>query len=195
MKASSRVQPFFRRSEGSRVYCRCPELNRTCLFLLRSLVLPLFLVAASVASDVWIIREDGVGPVKVGMTLAQLSAALHQELAADERDEQSCFYINARGHDSVSFMIIDGHMARVEVGAPGVKTSTGIQVGDSEGQVRKVYGARMKVTAHQYIDTGHYLTVRSADGRYVIRFETDKGKITTFYAGKYDAIQYVEGCE
>jgi hypothetical protein len=86
-------------------------------------------------------------------------------------------------------------MARVEVGAPGVKTSTGIQVGDSEGQVRKIYGARMKVTAHQYIDTGHYLTVRSADGRYGIRFETDEGKITTFYAGKYDAIQYVEGCE
>jgi hypothetical protein len=147
------------------------------------------------ASGDWVIREDGVGPVKVGMTLAQLSAALHQEMAADERDEQSCFYINARGHDSVSFMIIDGHMARVEVGAPGVKTSTGIQVGDSEGQVRKIYGARMKVTAHQYIDTGHYLTVRSADGRYGIRFETDEGKITTFYAGKYDAIQYVEGCE
>jgi hypothetical protein len=28
-----------------------------------------------------------------------------------------------------------------------------------------------------------------------VRFETDKGKITTYYAGKYDAIQYVEGCE
>jgi hypothetical protein len=129
------------------------------------------------------------------MTLAQLSAALHQELAADERGEQGCFYINARGHDSVSFMIIDGHVARVEVGAPGVKTSTGIQVGDSEAQVQKVYGAKLKMTEHTYIDTGHYLTVRSADGRYGVRFETDKGKITMFYAGKYDAIQYVEGCE
>jgi hypothetical protein len=142
-----------------------------------------------------VIREDGVGPVKFGMTLAQLSAVLHQELAADERDEQGCFYINPHGHDNVSFMIIDGHVARVEVGAPGVKTSTGIQVGDSEAQVRKVYGAKMKVTAHTYIDGGHYLTVRSADGRYGVRFETDKGKIMAFYAGNYDAIQYVEGCE
>jgi len=53
----------------------------------------------------------------------------------------------------------------------------------------------MKVTGHQYIDTGHYLTVRSADGRYGIRFETDKGKIIEYYAGTYEAIQYVEGCQ
>jgi hypothetical protein len=195
MMASSRAQPFLRRSEGSRVYRRCPELNRTCLFFLRSLLLTLLLPTSSFAIDDWVIREDGVGPVKVGMTLAQLSAALHQELAADERGEQGCFYINAHGHDNVSFMIIDGHVARVDVGAPGNKTSTGIQVGDSEAQIQKVYGARVKVDAHQYIDTGRYLTVRSADGRYGVRFETDKGKITMFYAGKYDAIQYVEGCQ
>jgi hypothetical protein len=162
---------------------------------MRSLLVTLLLVTTSFAGDAWVIREDGVGPVKVGMTLAQLSAALHQELAADERDEHGCFYINARWHDNVSFMIIDGHVARVEVAGPGVKTSTGIQVGDSEAQVRNVYGPKVKVIAHQYIDTGHYLTVRSADGRYGVRFETDKGKVTLFYAGKYDAIQYVEGCE
>jgi len=193
--ASSRAQPFFRRSEGSPAYQRCPELKRTCLFLLRSLPLTLLLVATSFAGDAWVIREDGVGPVKIGMSLAELSAALHQELAADERDQEGCFYINARAHDNVSFMIIDGHVARVEVGAPGVKTSTGIQVGDSEAQVQKVYGAKLKVTEHTYVDTGHYLTVRSADGRYGVRFETDKGRITMFYAGKFDAIQYVEGCE
>jgi hypothetical protein len=92
-------------------------------------------------------------------------------------------------------MIIDGHVARVDVGAAGLKTSTGIQVGDSEARVRQVYGRRMKVTSHQYIDTGHYLTVRSADGKYGVRFETDKGRIIEFYAGTYEAIQYVEGCE
>jgi hypothetical protein len=129
------------------------------------------------------------------MTLSQLSAALHQELTADERGEHGCFYINARGHESISLMIVDGHVVRVDVGAPGVRTSTGIQVGDSEARVRKVYGARIKIQAHQYIDGGHYLTVSSTDPRYGVRFETDAGKIVEFYAGKYDAIQYVEGCE
>jgi hypothetical protein len=172
------------------------NLKRGRHFWRRSLLLPvILLVATSFASDAWVIREDSVGPVRMGMSLTQLSAALHQELAADERDEQGCFYISARGHDHVSFMIIDGHVVRVDVGAPGVKTLTGIQVGDSERQVRKVYGARMKVDAHQYVDTGHYLTVRSADGRYGVRFETDNGKVTMYHAGKHSAIQYVEGCE
>jgi hypothetical protein len=129
------------------------------------------------------------------MSLAQLSAALHQELGPDERDEHSCFYIDAHGHDHVGFMIIDGKVARVDVGAPGAKTSAGIQVGDTEAHARQVYGSRMKVTAHTYVDDGHYLTVRSADGRYGIRFETENDKIIGYYAGNYKAIQYVEGCE
>jgi hypothetical protein len=155
----------------------------------------LLVIATSLASDVWAIREDGVGPVKIGMTLAELSATLHQELSKEEFGSDNCIYVHAQGHDSLSFMIIDGRLVRVDVDARGVSTSTGIQVGDAEAQVRKVYGPRVKVTAHQYVDSGHYLTVRSADGLYGVRFVTDKGKITAFYAGKYDAIQYVEGCE
>ena len=129
------------------------------------------------------------------MTLAQLKATLHQKLEEKESGSEGCFYVHPHGYNHVSFMIIDGRVVRVDVGAPGIKTSTGIQVGSSEAHTRQVYGARMKVTAHQYIDAGHYLTVRSVDGRYGVRFETDKGKIVSFYAGTYDAIQYVEGCE
>jgi len=87
-------------------------------------------ITSSSQTSAWVVRYDGVGPVKIGMTLAQLSAALNQELGEDERDEHSCFYIDAHGHDHVSFMIIDGYVARIDVSAPGVKTSTGIQVGD-----------------------------------------------------------------
>jgi hypothetical protein len=152
-------------------------------------------ISHSMAADTWIVREDGVGPVKVGMTLAKLSAALHQELGPNEKDEHSCFYIDAHGHDHVGFMIIDGRVARVDVNAPGVATTTSIQVGDSEQKARKIYGSRMKVTEHTYVDHGHYLTVRSADGRYGVRFETDGSKITGYYAGSYEAIQYIEGCE
>ena len=163
------------------------------------IILPILICALSASNvlgaDTWVVRDDGVGPVKIGMTLAQLSAALHQELAPDERDEHGCFYIDVHGHDHVAFMIIDGKVVRVDVGAPGLKTSAGIQVGDSESRARQVYGTGMKVTAHTYIDDGHYLTVRSANGQYGVRFETENGKIVGYYAGTYEAIQYVEGCE
>ena len=129
------------------------------------------------------------------MSLTELRTALHQNLSEQESGSDSCFYVRAPSLDHVSFMIEDGKLVRIDVDAPGVATSSGIQVGDSEAHAWQIYGAKLKVTEHKYVDTGHYLTVRSADGRYGVRFETDKGKVTSFYAGKYDAIQYVEGCE
>jgi len=151
-------------------------------------------VCTAQTSGTWVVRYDGVGPVKIGMTLDQLSATLHEKLTENESGSDSCFYVHARSHDHLAFMIEDGRVSRIDVDAPGIRTSAGIQVGDSEAHARRVYGTKMDVTEHQYIDTGHYLTVRSADGRHGVRFETDKGKITSFYAGTYESIQYVEGC-
>ena len=139
--------------------------------------------------------KDGAGPVKIGMSFTQLKAVLHQKLPEEESGSENCFYAHARGHAPLAFMIENGRLSRIDVDAPGIATTTGIQVGDSEHHLRQVYGARLRVTEHQYIDTGHYFTVRSPDRRYGIRFETDRGKILTFYAGRYESIQYVEGCE
>jgi len=91
-------------------------------------------------------------------------------------------------------MILEGRLARIDVETASVSTAASIKIGDSEAQALRVYGSKMKVEPHKYTE-GHYLTVRSSTGTYGIRFETDAGKITTFYAGSYEAIQYVEGCE
>jgi hypothetical protein len=148
------------------------------------------------AADTWVVREDGVGPVKIGMSLSQLDAVLHERfLMPPNKNDQGCFYANPKLHPYISFMIENGHLVRIDVESPGVSTSTGIRVGDWESHVQQVYGSRVKVEAHKYVDTGHYLTVRSSSGHYGIRFETDQGKITSFYAGTFEAIQYVEGCE
>lgn len=153
------------------------------------------LAARALGADSWVVRETGVGPVKIGMTLGQLKAALHEKLVEQDSGSEGCYYVTATGHDHISFMIEDGKIVRVDVDERGIPASSGLQVGDSEVRAQKIYGPKLKVTEHKYVDTGHYLTVRSEDGKYGIRFETDKGKITTFYAGTYEAIQYVEGCE
>jgi hypothetical protein len=74
-------------------------------------------------------------------------------------------------------------------------TAAGTQVGDSEKHSLQVYGSRLKVGPHKYIDNGHYLTAKSSDGNYGIRFETEDGKITMYYAGRFDALQLVERCQ
>jgi hypothetical protein len=146
------------------------------------------------ASETGTVRFDGVGPVTVGMTLSQLNTILHETHSMPTaKDEQGCFFLDATKR--VAFMMKGGRLARVDVYKPGVLTSKRIQVGDSESHALTVYGHRLKVEPHFYVDSGHYLTVRSKDGRLGIRFETDQGKITMYYAGRYDAIACVEGCE
>jgi hypothetical protein len=155
-----------------------------------------FASIATLPADIaWVVREDGVGPAKVGMTLPQLNTALGEKFAMPtDEDGQGCFYVHPAKHSHISFMFLDGRLSRVDVDAPGISTTEGIQVGDFEAKALRVYGPRMKVEPHQYIDDGHYLTARSRDGRFGVRFETEKGKITQFYGGLFESIQLVEGC-
>jgi len=151
---------------------------------------------AAIGSSQWVVRFEGVGPVRIGMSLAQLSRALHEEFAMpDDPDGQACFYAEPARHPGVAFMVEDGRVTRVDATQDLIATDTGIRVGDPEEKIIKTYGRRAKVEPHFYIpESGHYLTIYSADGKYGVRFETDAGKITGFYAGERQAIQYVEGC-
>jgi hypothetical protein len=153
-------------------------------------------ISSSLAEETWVIREDGAGPVKIGMSLPQLNAALHEKFSLPDEEGLACFSVSPKRHPRIAFMILDDRLARIDVLGPGIFTAAGVQVGDSEARALQVYGSKLKVEPHQYMaPEGHYLTVRSVDNRYGIRFETVNGKITVFYAGRFDAIQFVEGCE
>ena len=162
----------------------------------RTLIVATCCVASVSAAEAPVIRPDGVGPIKMGMTVAQLSDALHQKFSMPEhKEDQGCFFVHPRVYPAV--MIEDGKVVRVDVDQPGILTAEGVQVGDTEEHAKKVYGPRLKIEPSKYAgdEGGHYLTVLSNDRRYGIRFETEQGKITTFYAGTSAAIQYAEGCE
>jgi hypothetical protein len=134
-------------------------------------------IATLQADSAWVIREDGVGPAKVGMTLSQLNTALGERFPMPtEKDDRGCFYVHPAKHAHISFMIVDGRLSRVDVDAPGISTTEGIQIGDTEAKALRVYGPRLKVGPHQYIEDGHYLTARSRDGRFGVRYETEKGE-------------------
>jgi hypothetical protein len=152
-------------------------------------------VIATLADEPWVVREDGAGPVNIGMSLPQLNALLTEKFVVPAaKDDRACFYVTPKKQRKLSFMILDGRLGRIDVEKAGVQTSTGIQVGDSEKHALQIYGRRLKVEPHKYIDNGHYLTAKSDDGKFGIRFETEDGNITRYYAGRYEAIQYVEGC-
>jgi hypothetical protein len=155
-----------------------------------------FSVGSALADRQWLVRETGVGPAKIGMTLQQLNKALHEKFGdPDAKDGDSCTYFSPSQQADITLMVIDGRFVRTDIYKRGVSTAEGIQVGDPEALVKKTYGSRVKVEAHAYDGPEwHYLTVQSKDGNYGIRFETDGNKVVMFYAGTYKAIQYIEGC-
>ena len=150
----------------------------------------------SAGQDRWVIAFNGVGPVKIGMSLSELNTALHERFTMPtEKEDQGCFYVNSAKHPHISFMIEDGRVVRVDVESAGIPTAQGVQVGDSEEHALQVYGPKLKVSESPYDPEGHYFTIQSEDRRNGIRFETEKGKIQTYYAGRFEAVQYVEGCQ
>lgn len=161
------------------------------------MILTLLSVCFPVAANTLIVHMNRTGPLKVGMTLRELNTVLHEKFSPPtDADEQGCFYLNPSKYPRLSLMIVNGQLARIDVDESGLATDKGLQVGDAERHVISLYGRRVKVEPSAYGGPeGHYLTVRSSDGKYGIRFETENGRITSFYAGRFDAIQYVEGCE
>lgn len=144
----------------------------------------------------WIVYPTGIGAMKIGMTRKQLSTVLHESIKGpDTSDDKACYYTEVSSYPGVGLMILNGRLARIDLNEPGTATEEGIQVGDSEAHIRAVYGHRVKIVPDAYESANHTLTLHSADGRTGIRFVIDQQKVRQFYAGRSDAIEYIEGCE
>jgi hypothetical protein len=147
-------------------------------------------------SDFSTIRLDGIGPVRIGMTLSELNKALHTSYAKPtDPDEQACTYLEVPHQPGIGLMMLDGRVARVDVDNRFTRTVEGIHIGDSEAHATQTYGNRLKVEPDYYDpENSHYLTLLPANGKLGIRFEATDGKITRYYAGTKAAISFVEGC-
>ncbi|MEP7348255.1 MAG: hypothetical protein ABI877_23515, partial [Gemmatimonadaceae bacterium] len=118
---------------------------------------------------------DGYGPVKIGWTLAELNAALKQNLKPKYEVNEACDYITPTGlPPGMALMIENDTIVRIDVDSAGVLTAAGAQVGDDEAKVLKLYGDRVSVMPHKYTGPeGHYLVVSfTADTMARIIFET-----------------------
>ncbi len=145
----------------------------------------------------WVITPRGLGPVRAGMSLSDLGAALGQSAQVTYQAGTRCTYFQSPALPAgVALMINDDTVRRVDVREKGVRTAEGIQVGDTEHSVTESYAGRVRTTPHKYTGpTGHYLTVRSpSDAGYLIVFETDGSRVTKDRAGRTPEVEHVEGC-
>lgn len=151
-----------------------------------------------------VLAADGLGPVRIGMTVDQAERALGARLRPRSVQEPSGCWITQRadGQDpGVAYMVVYDQIRRIDLHAhnkhvPGVRSATGVGIGSTEQSAYRAYGARLSVAPHKYTaaDGGHYLTVDTPDGRSGLVFETFGGRITQVRAGLRPELDYVEGC-
>ena len=155
------------------------------------------------------LRFDGIGPVRIGMTLAEASAALNRPVSAGPRDlNELCTYAKVDGLPAgLAFMLGRDNasdpwtIVRTDVEDNStIATLSGIRIGATEDQVKHTYSGpghtgRLEVEPHEYIKGGHYISY-DADGPAgnVMLFETDDQKVVAIRSGQQKAVGYVEGC-
>ncbi len=156
--------------------------------------------AAPVPADTvvrWQLGPHGIGPVTIGMPLAELVAAIGASPVTIDPAEQQCSYVRGPGAPSgVAFMISDGLVARIDVNEDVVRTPEGAGIGTTEAELRASYAGRIVERPHKYTD-GRYLIVSSSgpdSATHKIVFESDGNRVTKLRSGKLPQVEWVEGC-
>jgi hypothetical protein len=163
------------------------------------------------------ITSEGWGQLRIGMTRAEVIAALGADAnpnAVAGPDPESCdLFHPARAPEGLYVMIQRNVLTRISVqDNRTLKTDRGFGVGDSASAIKAAYGASARVEPHHYIGLpAEYITVWTSTGGATpnehgwipenttpnargIRYETNaQGAVTEIHAGG-PSIQYVEGC-
>ncbi len=147
----------------------------------------------------WRVGLRRVGPVRYGMTLAEASRALGEDLSTTANHGSGCLYAFPKSAPpGVSFLVEGDLVERVDVRAGDVRTWSGAHIGSTEDEVKALYGGRIEVKEHPYTGPeGHYLIFvpqSPADSAFRIVFETDGHAVTVYRAGRRPAVEYIEGC-
>ena len=151
---------------------------------------------ASAAARLYV-SPDGVGPVRTGWSLAQLNAAIGEQLRPTYDVNPECDYVDpAALPPGIALMVERDTVVRIDVDTTGITTLEGAGVGDTEARVRELYKGRVQVQPHKYTGpVGHYLVVTwPGDTLRLLIFETDGEKVVSYRAGIRPAVEYVEGC-
>lgn len=149
----------------------------------------------------WRVDFRGIGPIRLGMTLAEVRQVLHEPNARLTEDAavpaaECAYLISSKLPEAVGVMFLNERVARVDVSERGVLTVRGAAVGDSERQIKKLYPGIVVEPHHYNPETGHYMTYagKGAYTGHALLFETDGARVESFRAGNLDGVALVEGC-
>jgi hypothetical protein len=167
-------------------------------------------IATEAPVDANAITSNGWGPLRIGMTRAEVTAAVGagNPNAVGGADPASCdLFHPARAPEGMLVMIQQDVLTSIILrNNTDLKTDRGFGVGDTSAAIKAAYGASAASEPHKYIDGAEYITVWTVGApanptTFVqdpaargVRYETNaEGAVTAVHAGG-PSIQNVEGC-
>jgi hypothetical protein len=150
-------------------------------------------------SESSLVSTQGIGGIRIGMTISQASRAAQMKLIAMDRNRRTAclYYRPASRLSGISFMVTNGAISRIDITNPRIATLSGAKIGDSEKRIRSLYGSQLQTKSHTYLDQGHYLIFaprNQQDRRNRILFETDGIKVLNWRVGRIKEVGWNEGC-
>lgn len=145
----------------------------------------------------WVLEMQGIGPIRIGMTVAHAAGLLGTPRIDRIEPEDACGYAwFPRAPEGVSFMLAGDTLVRTNVDTTGFRTATGVGVGSRETEVLAAYAGMVRVEPHPYTGPeGHYLIVDDpAVSGFRMIFETDGTVVTSLRAGRLPEVDLIEGC-
>lgn len=136
------------------------------------------------------ITTAGLGPVEIGMTVDQASAALDRELAI-ESFNPPCGSVQLSSRFRVGALTTGDIVARIYINTPAFATRKRVRIGTSERTLRRRYGRSVSQGRNFYTQEPEYTFRR---GNRAIVFGTRNGRVTDISTGRYPEVRYVEGC-
>lgn len=156
------------------------------------------------------LTANGWGPLRIGMSLAEVTAALGADSnpnAVGGADPAQCDEFRPeRAPEGMRVMIEDGVLTRISLArGSSIKTDRGFGVGDSAAAIKTAYGADATATPHKYSEApAEYITawtnraqgteyVQDTSARGIVYEIGNDGMVAHVHAGG-PSIQLVEGC-
>lgn len=156
---------------------------------------PAALTAAS------IVTLRALGPVRVGMSVAEASEAAGLELRRDlgRSSTDSCYHVNAgptmRG---VSFMVVNDLIRRINIDPPSpVATRSGVGIGTTASNLREVYSDNIQ-RADSAAAGGQgwaFVPNDEFDADFRIYFEIEAGSVARYRLGSRPSVDSPSGCQ
>ncbi|MBX5442876.1 MAG: hypothetical protein IRZ32_15290 [Solirubrobacteraceae bacterium] len=142
------------------------------------------------------ITQNGIGPLRIGMTIDQAQRRTGQAIDYQRFDAASDACGIGRllpASLGVTMLTTDRRIAVLSVSRPGISTRRGIEVGDTVRDLRRAYGARLRSRVNRYDPRRRDHVLRLGD-RAMIFWADRRGVIGQIDGGRRPEIDYVEGC-